>query len=182
MADSPTPASPESLQLRAAPRTSARLSKKAAFLAVAIGALVLGVIMVNVSKPPPAQRGAASASKDLQPALNMANTLTKDVPDVVPAPLPTRPEPAPAPPPIVHVEKDKPPVRDSAEEARLADSAVPKFVEMQSANMKPTVAGYAASAPDENATSDTRPDMSPASDSAAGAIATGQDSPRPAAA
>ncbi len=42
--------SPDSLELRSKPLASARLSKKAALAAVASLALILGVVIINVSK------------------------------------------------------------------------------------------------------------------------------------
>lgn len=123
-----TPSSPDSLQLRAAPLTSARLSKKAALVAVVVLATILGVVIVNVSQDAP-KKGARSeengSEKVLQPALNAAQTLTRDVPEPpkqTPPPIVERPPPLPAAASPT-VERR----RSSEDDARLADTALEKF-------------------------------------------------------
>ena len=79
-----TIASPDGLQLRGSPLASARLSKRAALVAVAVLAVILGVIIMNVSKDKHTKApDETGAKKDLEPALNAARSLTKDVPDVL---------------------------------------------------------------------------------------------------
>jgi type IV secretion system protein TrbI len=147
MADN-TPGSPDSLQLRSAPKTSARLSKKAALGAVAILAVILGVIIMNVSRQSPKKStDDAAAKKDLEPALNAANNLTKDIPDVI-----ADPRPLPRPHETVLPGPGAPPARNSEDDARLADTAVPKFSRTQSSAMQPAAAGWSA---DSSGQSDT---------------------------
>lgn len=127
-----TPSSPDGLQLRGAPLTSARLSRKAAMVAVAVLAAISAVIIMNVSKEPPEKSAQEEApQKVLQPALNAAKTLTNDVPDDLSASEPIRePPPLPAsapassPPPVAAPVKRE---RTSEDEARLADTAVATF-------------------------------------------------------
>ena len=142
-----TPRSPDSLQLRAAPLSSARLSKKAAFVAVAVLAAILGVIITNVSKPAKkAAQETAARKNDFQPALNAAKTITRDVPDIVAVP-----KEAPRAPPLMPANPTSAgratPVRTTADDARLADSAVAKFSNIETAGMKPAFAGESAEAP-----------------------------------
>jgi type IV secretion system protein VirB10 len=145
-----TPPSPDGLQLRGNPATSARLSKKAAFFAIAVLAVILGVIVVNVSREKPTQTVDENATKrDLQPALNAAKTLTKDVPDIDTTPTLTRqPPPLPSSPPVTG-SAGKP--TNPEADARLADSAVPNFSAVQGTALQPAVAGYSATQ-DEDAT------------------------------
>ena len=136
------PASPDSLQLRGAPVASARLSRKAALGAIAVLAVILGVVIANVSRESPRKGGEeAAAKKDLEPALNAASSLTKDVPDVVP----DSPRPAPrAAAPGLERTPGAPPAKSSEDDARLADTAVPKFSKEESTSMQPAVAGWSA--------------------------------------
>ena len=140
-----TIASPDGLQLRGSPLASARLSKRAALVAVAVLAVILGVIIMNVSKDKHTKApDETGAKKDLEPALNAARSLTKDVPDVLAEPPPAKaPAPAltPAPAP------GAPRVRNSEEDARLAETAVPKFTKGESTAMRPAVAGWSAENP-----------------------------------
>jgi type IV secretory pathway VirB10-like protein len=140
-----TIASPDGLQLRGSPLASARLSKRAALAAIAVLAVILGVIIMNVSKEKPNKApDETNAKKDLEPALNAARSLTKDVPDVIAEPPPAR-APAPALPPAPA--SGAPRVRNSEEDARLADTAVPKFAKGESTVMRPAVAGWSAENP-----------------------------------
>jgi type IV secretion system protein VirB10 len=141
--------SPDSLQLRVAPVSSARLSKKAAFVAITVLTVILGVIITNVSKPQKKAVEETSVKKDFQPALNAAKTLTKDVPDIVPAakvaprpPVLTRTDPTPA--------TRAAPTKSAAEEAQQADSAIPRFSVTETAGIKPAVAAMSESAPADN--------------------------------
>lgn len=120
MADKP-PSSPDSLQIRSAPLASARLSKKAAFAAIAVLAGILGVIIMNVSRQKP-QKANEESTKQLEPALGAAQNLTKDVPDILAAPKQVQQSVPPLPTPERTVS-----VKSSEDEARLADTAVPKF-------------------------------------------------------
>ena len=126
--------SPEGLQLRARPRTSARLNKKAVVFAIAAMALILGVVIVNVSKGKSAKAAEAAGTRELAPALNAAKDLTKDVPDflAVPAPKPVEEPAPPPPPPLVHE-----PVKSSDDDARLADTPVPKFAKSEPVGSRP---------------------------------------------
>lgn len=124
-----TLSSPDSLELRGAPLASARLSKKAALVAVVVLATILGVVIVNVSQDAPnkrAQNDKDAPEKVLQPALNAAQTLTRDVPELSPAkqmPLPVADHPPALPADSPDVERH----RSSEDDARLADTAVAKF-------------------------------------------------------
>ena len=128
-----TPSSPDSLELRGAPLTSARLSKKAALVVVVVLEIILGVVIVNVSQvaPKSARSEDEAPEKVLQPALNAAQTITRDVPE-----LSARPKQTPTPPPVA----EQPPSlsraaaspaierrRSSEDDARLADTAVARF-------------------------------------------------------
>src|SRR5687767_5016292 len=132
------PPSPDSLQLRGSPLASARLSKKAALFAVGALAIILGVIIVNVSKERPVTKREEDASqKVLQPALNAAKTLTRDVPEID--------EPIEEPPPVSRPSR-APAVaqavpRTSEDEARMADTVVGAFSD----------AAGEAGAPEQNA-------------------------------
>lgn len=139
-------ASPDGLQLRGSPLASARLSKRAALAAVAVLAVILGVIIMNVSKEKRTKApDETSAKKDLEPALNAARSLTKDVPDVIAEP----PARAPVVPALTSPPASGAPVRNSAEDARLADTAVPKFAKSESAAVRPAVAGWSAENPSQ---------------------------------
>lgn len=124
------PKSPDSLQLRGSPLASARLSKKAALVTVGAFAVILGFIIVNVSKERPTPASAENAQqKTLQPAMNAANTLTKDVPAIAPEIEEPIDEPAPDLPAATQPAVAREPVRTSEDEARMADTAIAKFYE-----------------------------------------------------
>ena len=63
-----TIASPDSLELRSKPLASARLSRKAVFTVIGVLALIMGVVIVNVSKGKTA-KAAGQTVKELQPDL-----------------------------------------------------------------------------------------------------------------
>jgi type IV secretion system protein VirB10 len=112
--------------------------------AVTVLAVILGVIIMNVSKQSPNKApDETNAKKDLEPALNAARSLTKDVPDVIAEP----PARVPAQAPVLTPASGAPLPRSSAEDARLADTAVPKFAKSESAAMRPAVAGWSAENP-----------------------------------
>lgn len=122
------PKSPDSLQLRGSPLASARLSKKAALFTVGALSVILGFIIVNVSKERPAAASAENApQKVLQPALNAANTLTRDVPAIAPEIEEPVEQPAPRLPASTQPAVAREPVRTSEDEARMADTAIAKF-------------------------------------------------------
>src|SRR5579864_2576027 len=90
--------SPDGLELRAKPKISARLNKKAVMIA---GAVLVGVIMyigVNISKPPKdVTKNVEEAPKELVPAIGSATSLTKGVSDqplLLPAESPKLPSDA----------------------------------------------------------------------------------------
>lgn len=135
------PASPSSLELRGAPLTSARLSKKAALIAVTVLAGILGVVIVNVSKETPKKSDASeqgAPDKDLRPALNAAQTLSRDVPELATPPKQTQSGPL-FPEDIPNLSTAEPRhsdwpsqetgsrPRSSEDDARLADTAVARF-------------------------------------------------------
>jgi len=125
MADN-VPQSPDSLELRGAPLVSARLNKKAAIAATAVVAGILGVIVTNVSREAPKKAvEEAAPKKDLEPALNAAKTLTKDIPDIAAAPKQS--EPPVLPPALPSQSESTTPVKTDKDEALLADTALPKF-------------------------------------------------------
>ena len=141
--DGKTLTSPDSLQLRGAPLASARLSRKAALGAVAVLAVILGVIFVNVSRESPKKGEEAAGRRELEPALNAANSLTRDIPDVMPET--TRPAPRlPA-----TTTRSAAHSRRSDDEARLADTAIGKFSRHESMAMGRAVAGWAAQDPSQ---------------------------------
>jgi type IV secretory pathway VirB10-like protein len=122
------PKSPDSLQLRGSPLASARLSKKAALFTVGAFSVILGFIIVNVSKERPTPASAENAQqKTLQPAMNAANTLTKDVPAIAPEIDEPVEQPAPRLPASTQPAVAREPVRTSEDEARMADTAIAKF-------------------------------------------------------
>lgn len=132
----PIEPSPDGLELRSRPRASARLSKKAVMFFVAALALILGVVIVNVSKGKPVKAAEAANARELAPALGAARDLTKDVPDFLAVPPPKPVEEVPAlPPPIAH---DR--VKSLDEDARLADTEVPKFGNAQRLGVRSGVA------------------------------------------
>jgi type IV secretory pathway VirB10-like protein len=124
MADK-APPSPDSLELRGTPLASARLSRKAALAATAVVAAILGVIVTNVSSEKPRKADEeTSPKKNLEPALGAAKTLTQGVPDIVAEPRQNEPPvlaAAPAAPARTAA------AATSADDARLADTALPKF-------------------------------------------------------
>lgn len=129
-----TPSSPDSLELRGAPLASARLSKKAALIAVVALAVILGVVIVNVSQDAPTKSASdekGAPEKVLQPALNAAQTLTRDVPELTTPPkqVPPLPASAPSQPPPLPASSSAPaaPARSSVDDARLADTVIEKF-------------------------------------------------------
>ena len=138
----PTPAAPEALQLRGAPGVSARLSKKAALVVVVVLSTLIGVIVVNISKDKKRKPAADNvANTELQPALNSARTLTRDVPDVLPEAPPRQPPQVPQLPAPVGSAYNGPRGPSAEERARQADSAVPRFSQVQSAAIQPAFAG-----------------------------------------
>ena len=140
--DGKTLTSPDSLQLRGAPLASARLSRKAALAAVAVLAVILGVIFVNVSRESPRKGEEAAARRELEPALNAANSLTRDIPDVTP-------ETRPAPRLPATITRSAAHSRRSDDEARLADTAIGKFSRHESTAMRQAVAGWSAQDPSQ---------------------------------
>jgi len=125
--------SPEGLEIRSAPLASARLSRKAALAAIGVGAVVLGFIIISVSKEP--QQAASSKQAEapqLQPALNAAKELTSDVPDiadtskpVVVPELPVTPTKPPLTSTVTRRSSSSGPSRE--EQARLAGTEVTSF-------------------------------------------------------
>ena len=127
-----TPPSPDGLVVRGAPLTSARLSPKAAFGAVAVLAAMLGFIIVNVSKEKPKPTAQEREAAELKPALAAAKTLTMDVPDIAdtskPIALPAVPAASTLPPitrPQERVSKKSAP--SSEELARMAGTEIAAF-------------------------------------------------------
>lgn len=169
MAEKNAPASPESLQLRAAPLTSARLSTKAALSAVAVLAVILGVIITNVSKDNNAKKSSQQSTREVEPALNAARALTRDVPDVIADPPPALREPLPAaaPPPVASA----PPQKNTDEDARLAETAVSKFDGAQG-NPTPGKVQYSAMPRAVDAFSESAPQESKAASGSEGNAAT----------
>jgi type IV secretion system protein TrbI len=128
--------SPDGLELRSRPQASARLNRKAVLAAIAALAIIFGVVIVNVSKGKSAKAAeAAAAARELAPALNEAKDLTKDIPDFVTEP-PPKPVEVSAPPPPV----DREPVKSTEDDARLADTAVAKFLNPQRSGVAPEFA------------------------------------------
>jgi type IV secretion system protein VirB10 len=147
------PSSPEGLQLRTTPLASARLSKKAVLSAIGILALILGVVIINISRGKPVKAAEASTlAKELQPSVNVGKELSKDIPDVIIAPPQPLPEAAP------HSEAS---TKSLLNDARLADTAVVKFSDVQRTEMRAAVAAASEEAPAEDA------DPGEAADSAA---------------
>jgi type IV secretory pathway VirB10-like protein len=143
-----TIASPDSLELRSKPLASARLSRKAVFTVIGVLALIMGVVIVNVSKGKTA-KAAGQTVKELQPDLIDAKDLNSRVPDFV----------APDPPPQV-VEPRAGPVRREAvksqlEDARLADTPVAKFAAQQRTQNQEGLAATSAESVSEEEGPDT---------------------------
>ncbi|PHV13512.1 TrbI/VirB10 family protein [Chitinimonas sp. BJB300] len=145
MADN-APKSPDSLEIRGTPLASARLNKKAAIAATAVVAAILGVIVTNVSSEKPKKSAEESAPpKNLEPALNAAKTLTKDIPDIVAEPKQSEP-PVLAPPTLpaqpgpTNASTSVPaaPVKTTEDDARLADTALPRFSVGETASQRTT--------------------------------------------
>jgi type IV secretion system protein TrbI len=131
-----TPPSPEGLQLRTTPLASARLSKKAIMTAIGALALILGVVIINVSKGKPAKAAEQSnLVKELQPSVNVGKELSKDIPDVIIPPPRQQPETPPS---------SEPPTKSLLSDARLADTAVAKFTDVQRTEMRTAVAAASA--------------------------------------
>ena len=140
-----TPPSPEGLQLRTTPLASARLSKKAVLTAIGALALILGVVIINISKGKPAKAAEQSnLAKELQPSVNVGKELSKDIPDVIIPPPRQQPE---APP------SSEPPTKSLLNDARLADTAIAKFSDVQRTEMRPAVAAASEEAPGDGAAS-----------------------------
>lgn len=141
----PTIASPDSLELRSKPLASARLSRKAVFTVIGTLAVIMGVVIANVSKGKTA-KAAEQTVKELQPDLIDAKDLNSRVPDFV----------VPDPPPQV-TEQHAGPVRREAvksqlEDARLADTPVAKFATGQrTQNQEAFAAASAQSVSEEDA-------------------------------
>jgi type IV secretion system protein VirB10 len=146
------PASPSALELRGAPLASARLSKKAALIAVITLAVILGVIIVNVSEEKPQKSDASeqgTAEKTFQPATNAAQTVSRDAeyvkPPKQPEPQSLFPEEIPnlpaAEPRRSEWPSDEPRSvtrpRSSEDDARLADTAIAKFSAGESSRAQP---------------------------------------------
>jgi type IV secretion system protein TrbI len=146
MAETTVPSSPDSLQLRGRPFASARLSRKAAFVAIAVLTVILVIIFVNVSKER-AISSANAATKTLEPAMNAARALTNNLPELPPSSPPLLPDLPPAP-------ASSAPVRDRAqrydEEARLADTAIPTFSNPQYTPVQHTVAAASVEGPTQS--------------------------------
>lgn len=143
-----TPPSPEGLQLRTTPLASARLSRKAIMTAIGVLGLILGVVIINVSKGKPAKTAEqANLAKELQPSVNVGKELSKDIPDVILPPPRPRPE----------VPADGPPVKSLENDARLADTAIAKFADTQRADIHPAVAAMSEEEPAPGASPGTAP-------------------------
>src|SRR5437588_77482 len=91
--------SPDGLELRAKPKISARLNKKAVFIGVGGLIIIVLIIVANVSKP---AAGVAKKSADeksqqvVVPAISAGKSLIRDVSDkpvlMAPADLPAMPK------------------------------------------------------------------------------------------
>jgi type IV secretion system protein TrbI len=163
MADK-TPGSPDSLQLRGAPLASARLSRKAALVAVGVLSGLLGVILVNLTKDKPKGTPGeqAMAQKSLEPALSAAKDLT-NVPDVVAA-APQPPRVPDIPPLQAVVPPLAPPLTGApaatggdATDPMLADSTLPGFSNAASSAMQPAFAAASMEAPPQSPDTNSRP-------------------------
>jgi hypothetical protein len=109
------------LRTSTTPQTSAAHQRYRKIVIVVL-ATILCVIVINVGKDPPKESASASRDnqlKDLLPALGAATTLEKDVPELPAAPPPP---PLPMQPPTSAAAG-----QDGDEQARLADTDVPKF-------------------------------------------------------
>jgi type IV secretion system protein TrbI len=149
MAETPVPPSPDSLQLRGTPAASARLNRRAVLAVVAVLAVILGVIVVNVSKDNPKKDTTEDTRKELEPAVSAGTSITKDVPDVIPELPPPPRATAPEPRSIQNPSS----VKSAQEDPRLADTAVPKFVAAEATAKQQRVAGW--SAEDRSQSTDT---------------------------
>jgi type IV secretory pathway VirB10-like protein len=162
-----TERSPDSLELRTKPLTSARLSRKAMFTAIGCLALILGVVIVNVSKGRAPKAAEATANKELQPALNAAQELTRDVPDFV-AQLPQKAAEPPLPPQLP--QSPRPggaPVESTDKAARLADTAVGQFTESRRSGIQPRLQASS----EEAASNETTAAQDPASEAGSATLA-----------
>ena len=154
------PASPSALELRGAPLASARLSKKAALIAVTALAGILGVVIVNVSKETPKKSDASeqgTPEKDLQPALNAAQTVSRDAEIATPPQQPDRgslfPEDIPNLPAAEPRHSEWPSEqprsvsrpKSSEDDARLADTAIAKFSTGEPSRAQPVTSASATS-------------------------------------
>ena len=149
MSETPVPRSPDSLQLRGTPATSARLSRKAVLAVVALLAVILGFIVISVSKDNSRTATAAEDTrKELVPAVSAGKSITKDIPDVIPE-LPPLPPPRETVPELRPIQSP-PPVKSAQEDPRLADTEVPKFVAAETAAMQQRVAGWSAASPSQD--------------------------------
>jgi len=126
------------LQLRTTPLASARLSKKAVMTAIGALGLILGVVIVNVSKGKPVKTAEqASLGKELQPSVNVGKELSKDIPDVILPPPRPQPEAPVGGAPLKSLEND----------ARLADTAIAKFTDGERYSLRPAVAAASEEQP-----------------------------------
>jgi type IV secretion system protein VirB10 len=122
-----TSQSPSGLELRGAPLASARLSRKAAMIAIGALALVAVLIMINLTREPPKKAEEAVAKQALEPALNAPRALTESIPDAAPTTSADEPPVLPAARTRRGGGGEGRATRDPEEEARLADTAIGKF-------------------------------------------------------
>src|SRR5581483_6871539 len=134
MTDATVP-SPDGLELRSKPLASARLSKKAVFGVIGALALIMGVVIVNVSKGKTV-KAAEATTKEFQPDLIDAKDLNDRVVDF-PAPEPIKmPEPEEQP-------AAKPVGKSRDEDARWADTPVVKFSDKEKTDERGVMAAQA---------------------------------------
>jgi type IV secretory pathway VirB10-like protein len=151
MADQ-TPQSPDSLQLRTKPLASARLSRKAVLTVIGALAGIMGVVIVNVSKGKPVKTSEQAVTRELQPALNAAKDLTRDVPDFIAAPAWKPVEEPPQPPPVRIV-----PLESRDKDARLADTAVTQFTDVQHTELRRGMDAMSEESPQADASPEANP-------------------------
>ena len=130
-----TVASPDGLELRSKPLASARLSKKAVFTVIGALAVIMGVVIVNVSKGKTA-KAAEAATKEFQPDLIDAKDLNDRVVDFPP------PEPIKMPEPEVQP-ASKPAGKSRDEDARWADTPILKFSDNEKTDERRVMAAQA---------------------------------------